>query len=154
MRVLVTVIVMAAAGAAVFAQSMMSTASTSTDTSSMMSVNMTAAELRAAKGAGGKVLFMSLAEAQALVEKGPVVLFFAADWCPTCIEAMKDLNANGAMLKGVTVVVVDYDNSKDLKKRYGVTVQHTFVQIDGKGVKLAAWNGGSVDVILKRVVRK
>jgi thiol-disulfide isomerase/thioredoxin len=153
------VIVMMAAGTALFGQSMMSSSSPSGDASSMMSANalpggdMTAAELRAAKGTGGKVLFTDLAAAQALAQKGPVVLFFAADWCPTCIEAMKDINANGARLSGVTVVVVDYDKEKDLKKLYRVTAQHTFVQINAKGEKLVAWNGGGVDVIVKRVTR-
>ncbi len=66
---------------------------------------------------------------------------------------MKDINANGGRLGATTIVVVDYDKEKDLEAQYGVTVQDTFVQIDAKGMKLGAWNGGGVDMILKRVVR-
>ena len=108
---------------------------------------------RYAKSTGKKVMFSNLAEAQALAEKGPTVLFFAADWCPTCRAALNDINANGARLEEITVVVVDYDKAADLKARYGVTSQHTFVQIDAKGAKLAIWNGGGVDAIVKNVTR-
>jgi hypothetical protein len=35
------------------------------------------------------------------------VLLFAADWCPYCQADLKDINANGSRLGGVTIVVVD-----------------------------------------------
>lgn len=85
--------------------------------------------------------------------QGPTLLFFAADWCPTCRVALKDIDANGARLNGITVVVVDYDNAADLKRRYGVTTQHTFVQIDARGNRIAIWNGGGVDAIVKNAKR-
>jgi thiol-disulfide isomerase/thioredoxin len=149
---------LAAVGAA-FGQSMMSTGSGSADASSMMSpAPATAdpkvgAELRAAKSTGRKVIFTDLAAAEALTAEGPVVLFFAADWCPYCQQDLKDINANGAKLSDVTIVVLDYDNEKAVKKQYGVTAQDTFVQIDAAGTKLGAWNAGGVAGILKRVVR-
>ena len=142
-----------------FSQSMMKTAGSSGGTGSMTSPNTLDAaptagsELRTAKSEAKKIPFTNLADAQALAEKVPVVLFFAADWCPTCQSAMKDINANGSRLGAITIVVVDYDKEKDLKRQFGVTVQHTFVQIDAKGRKLGAWNGGGVDLILERVVR-
>ncbi len=95
------------------------------------------------------MIFTSLPDAQALAEQGPAVLFFAADWCPTCMAALRDINANGAKLGGIAVIVVDYDTAGDLKGRYGVSSQHTFVQIDARGERLTAWNGGGVDAILK-----
>lgn len=124
---------------------------TAPGTGSMM---MSAAEAdskspRFAPSTGRKVIFTSLADAQALAAQGPVVLFFAADWCPTCIGALRDINANGSRLGDITVVVVDYDSASDLKSRYGVTSQHTFVQIDAGAGRLAAWNGGGVDAILR-----
>jgi thiol-disulfide isomerase/thioredoxin len=112
---------------------------------------MTGTELRLAAGSGGKFQFTDLAAAQELAAKGPTLLFFAADWCPTCKEALKDINANGAALKDVNVVVVDYDNSAGLKKMFGITYQHTFVQIDSRGRSLALWSGGGVAEILERV---
>jgi len=106
-----------------------------------------------AAAGGNTVTFSTLADAQALAAKGPAVLFFAADWCPTCQAALKDINANSARLNGITVVVVNYDNAADLKKRYGVTTQHTYVQIDAQGGKAAIWNGGGVDAIVKNTKR-
>lgn len=73
---------------------------------------------------------------------GDVVLFFNASWCPTCQEAQRNLEASGVP-EGLTVVKVDYDSSSDLKQKYGVTIQHTFVQIDKDGNEIAQWNGSS-----------
>jgi len=108
---------------------------------------------RFAPSEGKKVIFTTLGDAQALAAGGPVVLFFAADWCPTCIAALRDINANGGELGAITVVIVDYDKAGELKSRYGVTSQHTFVQIDSKGTRLAAWNGGGVQDIVKNTVK-
>jgi hypothetical protein len=36
---------------------------------------------------------------------------------------------------------VDYDAATDLRTQYGVTVQHTFVQVDGQGNELAKFTG-------------
>lgn len=81
-----------------------------------------------------------------------VVLFFTAPWCPTCQETNKNLDADGAPA-GLTVVRVDYDSETDLKKQYGVTVQHSFVQVDGAGKKQKAWTGTlSGDEIKKQTV--
>ncbi len=140
-----------------FSQSMMGTASQSGDAGSMM-MSATAdpkvgAELRAAKSTGKKVLFTTLEAAQALTAAGPVVLFFAADWCPYCQQDLRDINANGSKLSDISVVVLDYDKEKAIKKQYGVTVQDTFVQIDAAGSRLGIWNGGGVAGILRRVTR-
>jgi thiol-disulfide isomerase/thioredoxin len=99
------------------------------------------------------VAFTGLEAAQMLAEQGPTVLFFNADWCPTCRVIIKELNAEAHRLGDVTVVVVDYDRSSDLKRRYGVTYQHTYVQIDAKGKKLALWSGGGIDNVLKNAMR-
>ena len=73
-------------------------------------------------------------------EAGDVVLFFNASWCPTCKATVESLDSAGVPA-GLTVVSVDYDAATDLKKRYGVTVQHTFVQVDGQGNQLAKFSG-------------
>lgn len=89
--------------------------------------------------------YISLAQYEGnkdMYAEGDVVLFFAADWCPTCQEATKNLEAEpGAIPAGLAIVRVDYDNSDDLKKKYGVTTQHTFVQVDGDGNEVAKWTG-------------
>jgi thioredoxin 1 len=73
-------------------------------------------------------------------QSGAVVLFFAASWCPTCQAADESLTRAGVP-DGLTVVKVDYDEETDLKRRYGVTVQHTFVQVDTDGNQLAKFAG-------------
>jgi thiol-disulfide isomerase/thioredoxin len=106
------------------------------------------ASLRLAPGRGNKVQFRSLAAAQALARKGPVVLFFAADWCPSCQADLRDLNASGERLGKATVVVVDYDKAGALLGAYGITYQDSYVQIDAAGRALSVWNGGGVEALL------
>ena len=71
---------------------------------------------------------------------GDVVLFFNATWCPTCQAAVKSLDADGTPA-GLTVVRVDYDDNTELKRKYGVTYQHTFVQVDEAGTALTKFTG-------------
>jgi thioredoxin 1 len=49
---------------------------------------------------------------------------------------------------GVTIVKVDYDTATDLKRRYGVTMQHTSVQVDGASEPVRTWAGKTVATIL------
>jgi pentapeptide MXKDX repeat protein len=80
----------------------------------------------------------------AFAEKGKVVLFFKASWCPSCIALDADINKNIASIPSdVLILKVDYDNSTDLKKKYGVVRQHTLVQVDATGAKKAIWAGSS-----------
>jgi len=153
-RIVIFLLIALAAATGATARGRMETASTAKDTGAMMSAQAKdESSPRFAKSTGKKVIFSNLAAAQALAEKGPTVLFFAADWCPTCRVALNDINANGARMNQITVVVVDYDKAADLKAKYGVTSQHTYVQIDARGGKLAIWNGGGVDDIVKNVKR-
>ena len=65
-----------------------------------------------------------------------VVLFFHAPWCPSCRANEKDIQARvaaGSLPPGLTIVKVDYDSSTQLKARYGVRQQDTFVQVDAAG---------------------
>ncbi len=78
------------------------------------------------------------------------ILFFHAPWCPTCASADKSLTAQSIKM-GYTIFKVDYDSSTDLKKKYGVTTQHTFVQVDAKGEMITSWRGGSTEEIYKNV---
>ena len=95
--------------------------------------------------------FTDLATARLLAAQGPTVLFFQASLCPTCRAAMQELEAGAGRLGNVLVLVVDYDRAGELKKRYGVSYQHTWVRIDAAGGKLALWNGGGVDELLRRM---
>ncbi len=76
----------------------------------------------------------------ALAKTSKVVLFFHAPWCPTCRAADAAL-ASTEIPSGLTVLKVDYDTAAELKKKYGVTSQHTFVEVDAKGMLLKKWLG-------------
>ncbi len=108
-------------------------------------------QLRTAMSTGMKEQFKDLMSTEKMAGKHPTVLFFTADWSPASQADLKDINANGKKLGDITIVVVDYDKSADLKKKYGITVQDTFVQIGPMGEKLAAWNGGGVQGIVDKV---
>ncbi len=84
------------------------------------------------------------------------VLFFYANWCPTCIPVDVELMENADSIPpDVTIIRVNYNDSetdqieKDLATQYGITYQHTFVLIDGNGAEINTWNGGNLDSILK-----
>ena len=58
----------------------------------------------------------------------PVTLHFHADWCPTCRAQDKVLQQwkGDASVPG-TLLVVDYDKEKELKKQLGVRTQSTLI---------------------------
>lgn len=73
-----------------------------------------------------------------------VVFFFDASWCPTCKEAKQNfVDAAGQFPKNLTIVDVDYDSNTELRQKYGVTVQHTFVQVDSRGNMIKKWSGST-----------
>ncbi|MGB4942742.1 MAG: thioredoxin family protein [Candidatus Moraniibacteriota bacterium] len=78
----------------------------------------------------------------AFAKEGKVVLFFRASWCPTCRALDSDIKANLSQIpKDVLLLDVDYDQSAALKKQYGVTYQHTLVQVAADGQMIAKWSG-------------
>ncbi|MCC6290947.1 thioredoxin family protein [Candidatus Nomurabacteria bacterium] len=71
-----------------------------------------------------------------------VVLFFRASWCPTCRAVDSDIKANlNEIPASLTILDIDYDKSSELKQKYGVTYQHTFVQVDKDGNLIKKWSG-------------
>lgn len=72
--------------------------------------------------------------------EGDKVLFFHASWCGPCKSTSKKLSEIETST-GITVFKIDYDNSAELRKKYDVTSQHTFVQIDWEWNMLAKWSG-------------
>lgn len=81
-------------------------------------------------------------EKLALAKEGKVIIFFKASWCPTCRAVDANIKANlSAIPEGTHILEVDYDKSSELKKKYGVTIQHTFVQVGEDGSQVAKWIG-------------
>ncbi len=96
----------------------------------------------AAAAGGAYVDYATYQSDQARYSAGKVVLFFHAAWCPDCVRTEKNLEADPASIPaGVTIVNVDYDSSDDLKQKYGVTHQWTFVSVDAAGAKKKIWTG-------------
>ena len=38
------------------------------------------------------------------------------------------------------ILLVDFDTATDLKQKYGVTLQHTLVQVDSSGEAIEQWH--------------
>ncbi len=88
-------------------------------------------------------------EAFATVVNKRRVLYFWAAWCPTCKVTHQDLVTNSGQLPSdVVVFKTNYDTEAALKQKYGITYQHTFVQVDENGNQVAKWNGGSISDLL------
>lgn len=86
------------------------------------------------------------------------VLFFYASWCPTCKPADASFTENANKIpEDVTLIRVNYNDpetdqeEKELAKQYGITYQHTFVQIDNSGKEVTKWNGGQIDELLSNI---
>lgn len=81
------------------------------------------------------------------------VLFFKASWCSTCAALEEDIESNSENIPSdLSIFTVDYDEETDLRKEYGVTVQHTLVQVDENGEQVQKWVGSpSLDDIVSKV---
>src|SRR5690606_27379387 len=86
------------------------------------------------------------------------VLFFYANWCPTCRPADQSFTNNIDQIPAdVTLIRVNYNDTdidqdeEALAEKYGVTYQHTFVQIDEDGNEVTKWNGGAINELLSNV---
>lgn len=71
------------------------------------------------------------------------VIFFGADWCPGCRLLVADLESKLALIPDdVVIYSANYDTDLALRQQYGVTIQHTLVEIDEAGTLIQKWNGG------------
>lgn len=90
--------------------------------------------------------------------KNKRVLFFYANWCPTCRPADAAFRENDSKIPSdVSLIRVNYNDSdtdqeeKELAKKYLVTYQHTFVQIDEAGKEVTRWNGGQLTELINNI---
>ncbi len=80
------------------------------------------------------------------------VIYFHANWCPICRPTDEEFMRRASDIPDdVVVFKTDYDIETELKKKYAVTYQHTFVQVDKEGNEVTKWNGGVVDELIAKV---
>ncbi len=82
---------------------------------------------------------------------GVTLLFFHAPWCPSCRQIESEINENGVP-DGVTIIKVDYDSHQDLRQKYGVTIQTTFVRVDSSGNEVSKFVPYGGDLSLNLVL--
>ena len=74
-----------------------------------------------------------------------VVLFFNAYWCTTCKAARDSFEASIQDIpENLTIVLANFDEDTELRKKYGVIVQHTFIHVDSEGNDLQRWYGSTL----------
>lgn len=82
----------------------------------------------------------------------PSVIFFYASWCPACQSKDKNLSEwYGSAEFPVKTYRANYDTEDALKQKYGVTMQDTFVLVDGTGEMIKKEVAPSLSV-LKRLL--
>ena len=65
------------------------------------------------------------------------VYFFHASWCPTCKVANEEFSANpNGIPEDIVLFKTDYDTETELKRKFGITYQHTFVFVDENGKEI------------------
>jgi thiol-disulfide isomerase/thioredoxin len=80
---------------------------------------------------------------------GQKILFFHAPWCAQCRSIEKGILEQGVP-GGYTIIKVDYDSNQELRKKYGVTLQTTFVKVDDQGslqAKYVAYDEPTFDAV-------
>lgn len=95
-------------------------------------------------------------------QEKPVLLYFYANWCPTCaaqepimVKAMNDGVSNGVVALRVNYNDTDTDESeKALAQEFSITYQHTFVLLDAGGEVVDIINGQQSAADLKKLFAK
>lgn len=72
------------------------------------------------------------------------IIFFHASWCPEC-RAFEQAIESSEIPAGVQILKADYDTESELKQKYDVTIQTTFVRVDEDGEELSSWVGYQKD---------
>ncbi len=77
------------------------------------------------------------------------VYFFHATWCSVCQGIDKEIKADISRIpSGVTLIKTDFDSATNLRKKYGVTLQYTFVQVDNNGNEVAQWSATNLNKVI------
>lgn len=96
-------------------------------------------------------------EAKLANSKDANYLFFHAPWCSQCRAVEASIHAGGKIPEGVIIYKLDYDSNQELRKKYGVTLQTTFVKVDSQGNfidKYVAYDSPSIDSVVENFIDK
>ena len=94
--------------------------------------------------AAGYISYETYSAAPEKYSASNVVLFYNAYWCSTCKAARDGFESGlGEIPEDLTIVLVDFDENTEMRKKHDVIVQHTFVQIDSAGNELQRWYGST-----------
>ena len=90
---------------------------------------------------------------QAIQDNKKIVLFFHANWCPTCRALDEEITSGLSRVPAdTTILKVDYDNSGGLTQTYKITYQHTMVLLQGSRTQPGnTWQGGGLDELIFQV---
>jgi thioredoxin 1 len=92
---------------------------------------------------------------QARTAGQPVVVYFHADWCPTC-RVQQPIVARLAVepqLKAVTIFEADFDTETALEKTLNVSQQSTFVVFKG-GQEVSRSTGQTQEPAIRAILQK
>jgi thiol-disulfide isomerase/thioredoxin len=89
---------------------------------------------------------------QSLLGSEPMILFFHAEWCPTCriMEAQIQENWDD-FPEGTNILKVNFDTAKDLRTTYNITSQSTVVVLDRDGNVTKTVAFPSTDQLIKLI---
>lgn len=102
-----------------------------------------------------RINYLDYSEQSFLLAKktGRTLFFFAATtWCSNCVALDKEIKARMIELpKDITILKVDYDNDKETKAKYSVTMQTTLILLDKNGKEIKRWIGTSFDDLIENI---
>lgn len=85
---------------------------------------------------------------------GKRILFFHAPWCSQCRSLEAGISAQ-TLPHNVAIFKVDYDSRQDLRQKYGVTLQTTFLVLNEKNEvvkKHVAYNEPDFEAVKKAIL--
>lgn len=75
-------------------------------------------------------------------ESGDTILFFHASWCPLCKAAKKNFSEQG-IPAWLTLLELDFDTEDELKQKYAILTQNSYVYVSPDGTAIKRWIGGT-----------